>query len=134
MNEAGGQRETLLPSAGQLAGELLFALRQAELLDAFSALFARRFFTLIHARDEIEIFLDAQILPKTESLRHVTDFALDRFALGDHVVTENTCRFRRPPGAIRKACAKTWSCRCRSGRGIRKFRRRAPLDRHDRPR
>ena len=45
-------------------------------------------FHAVHARDEIEILLDAQVLPKAEPLRHVADLALDRFALRDHIVTE----------------------------------------------
>ena len=44
MNEAGRQRETLFPSAGKLAGELVFALREPQLLDAVRTV-SRRFFT-----------------------------------------------------------------------------------------
>lgn len=43
---------------------------------------------LIHARDEIEVFLDAEILPKAEFLRHVTDLPFDRFTLANHIVAE----------------------------------------------
>src|SRR5436305_1614318 len=39
--------------------------------------------------DQIEIFFNAQILPKTEALLHVTDFPLNCLAFGNHVVTQN---------------------------------------------
>ena len=41
-----------------------------------------------HASDKVEILGDAQIFVKTESLGHVADFELDRFALCDHVMPE----------------------------------------------
>jgi hypothetical protein len=88
MNETGREREPLFPSAGKLAGQLLLAFREPELFDALAHCLTPLLHA-IHARDEIEILFNAQILPKTESLRHVTDFALDRFTLGDHIVTEN---------------------------------------------
>src|SRR5262249_7776500 len=88
MDETSCERETLFPTTRKLAREVGCAFRQSEFLDAF----AHRLppiFHCIHARDKIEIFLNAQILPKTESLRHVTDFAFDRFTLGDHIVTQD---------------------------------------------
>src|SRR4029453_4162132 len=89
MNEAGCKRETLFPSTGKLAGELSFAFCEPEFLDAFThSLLA--ILHAGHARDKIEIFFNAQILPKTESLRHVTDLAFDRFTFGNHVVTEDS--------------------------------------------
>ena len=42
----------------------------------------------IDAGHEIEVFLDRQIFPKAEMLRHVADLALDGFALGDDVEAE----------------------------------------------
>src|SRR6267154_2572135 len=88
MNEAGRKRETLLPSARELAGELVFALCQSQLLDAFTHGLSP-ILHVIHARDKIEIFLNAQVLPKTKALRHVTDFPFDRFTFGEHVVTQD---------------------------------------------
>src|SRR5215510_3352373 len=89
MNETSRERETLFPTTRKLARELRFAFRQPEFLDAYAHRLSP-IFHRIHARDKIEIFLNAQILPKTESLRHVTDFAFDRFTLGDHIVTQNS--------------------------------------------
>src|SRR5215470_15480995 len=89
MNEASRERETLFPTTGKLARELRFAFRQPELLDAVMHRLSS-IFHCIHARDKIEIFLNAQILPKTESLCHVTDFAFDRFTLGNHIVTQDS--------------------------------------------
>src|SRR5213595_1016830 len=88
MNEAGRQRETLLPSTGELAGKLVFALCQSQLLDALTHGLSP-ILQFVHARDKIEIFFNAQILPKTKALRHVTDFAFDGFAFSKHVVTQN---------------------------------------------
>src|SRR6266403_4333324 len=88
MNEAGGQRQTLLPSARKFAGELVFAFCQSQLLDAFTHSLSP-ILQFVHARDKIEIFLNAQVLPKTKALRHVTDFPFDRFTFGEHVVTQD---------------------------------------------
>src|SRR5438105_375604 len=88
MKQAGSERESLLPSAGEFTGKLIFAFSQPELFQTFAHGFPSVFY-VIHARDEIEILLDAQIFPKAESLRHVTDFALDYFTLIDDVVAKN---------------------------------------------
>src|SRR5438105_2306384 len=89
MNEAGRQRETLLPSTRELAGKLVFALCQSQLLDALTHGLSP-ILQFVHARDKIEIFFDAQILPKTEPLRHVPDFPLNCLALRNHVMTQNS--------------------------------------------
>src|ERR1700730_14327455 len=88
MNETGGQGEPLLPSARKLAGELALSVFQTELCNT---LLDRRtaVFDVVHARDKIEILCNAQIFPETESLGHVADFAFDRFALCNHVVTQH---------------------------------------------
>src|SRR5213076_3320856 len=88
MNEAGRQRETLLPSTGELAGKLVFALCQSQLLDALTHGLSP-ILQFVHARDKLEIFINAQVLPKTKALRHVTDFPFDRFTFGEHVVTQD---------------------------------------------
>src|SRR5438309_4933160 len=89
MDQAGGERESLLPSAGELTRELTSALGQSELFQALPhglpPILHR-----IHPRHKIEIFLDAQVFPKAESLRHVADFPFDRFALVDDIVTETS--------------------------------------------
>src|SRR5262249_32738882 len=89
MNETSCECETLFPTTRKLARELRFAFRQSEFLDSFIHHLSS-IFHCIHARDKIEIFFNAQILPKTESLRHVTDFTFDRFTLGNHIVTQNS--------------------------------------------
>src|SRR5437879_1854685 len=89
MNETSGKRETLFPSTRELAGKLVFAFRQPELLDTFTNSLPA-ILHVIHARDKIEIFFNAQILPKTEPLRHVTDFPLNCLALRNHVMTQNS--------------------------------------------
>src|SRR5690348_7471106 len=66
VNETGRQRETLFPSARELASELVLALRQSQLLETFAHSFSP-ILHIIHPRDKIEIFLDAQIFPETES-------------------------------------------------------------------
>src|SRR5215471_5474182 len=89
MDETSCECETLFPTTRKLARELRFAFCQPEFFDAFAHRLSS-IFHCIHARDKIEIFLNAQVLPKTESLRHVTDFAFDRFTLGDHIVTQDS--------------------------------------------
>src|SRR5215472_4689269 len=89
MNKTSCEREALFPTTRKLARELCLAFRQAEFFDAFADRLSS-IFHCIHARDKIEIFLNAQILPKTESLRHVTDLTFDRFALGDHIMTQDS--------------------------------------------
>src|SRR5215469_10816905 len=89
MDETSCERETLFPTTRKLARELRFAFRQPKFFDAFAHRLSSIFHP-VHARDKIEVFLNAQILPKTESLRHVTDFAFDRFTLGNHIVAQNS--------------------------------------------
>src|SRR5881227_817038 len=88
MNQAGCEREPLFPSPGELTRELFSAFGQAQFLDAFLHSLPA-IFHAVHARDEIEILFNAQILPETKPLRHITDFALDRFAFGNHIVTKD---------------------------------------------
>ena len=76
MNQAGREREPLLPSAGELpASCFLRSARPSSSMLCLHGLPA--IFHAVHARDEIEILFNAQILPETEPLRHVTDFAFD---------------------------------------------------------
>src|SRR6185312_5947348 len=81
------EREALLPSAGQRAGELVLPPREPEVVDRAIhrglAIVHR-----IHARGELEILADREVLPEGESLRHVTDVALDELGLPANVVAE----------------------------------------------
>src|SRR6266550_1629253 len=88
MNETGGERETLFPSTGKVPRQLFLPFGEPEFLGAFPHCLPAVLHP-VHARDEIEILFNAQILPETESLRHVTDFAFDCFTLRNHVVAQN---------------------------------------------
>src|SRR5947207_10562990 len=88
MNQAGCEREPLFPSAGELTRELFFAFGQTEFPDTFLHSLPA-IFHAVHARDEIEVFFNAQILPETKPLRHITDFAFDYLTFGDDVATKN---------------------------------------------
>src|SRR5438034_3670515 len=70
-----------------MASELMLAASKAARLVAIAHGLSR-ISHLIPPRDKIEILRDAQVFPKAESLCHVTDFALNRFAFGNHVMTE----------------------------------------------
>src|SRR5690349_8124053 len=87
MQHARGKRETLLPAAGAVTGELFLALFQAKPFDRL----ARRgtwIIELIHARHEAQILADRQVLPEAEALGHVSDFAFDLLRLGTKVVAK----------------------------------------------
>jgi hypothetical protein len=88
MNQAGGEGEPLFPAAGKLTGELVLPAFQTELRDALPN-GGPAIFHVVHPAHELEIFFDTEVFPKAEALRHVTDFALDRFALADDVVAEH---------------------------------------------
>src|SRR4029079_13772986 len=93
MDEAGRQGEPLLPTAGQLPGELVLPLSETESFQASSHGVTPMFYGK-HASDKVEIFRDAQVFIKTEALSHITDFGLDRFALTDHVVPQTSAAAR----------------------------------------
>ncbi len=122
--DAGAQRQTLLPAARQLARQLPLAPRQPEPLDGGARLPAR----VGHAVDaghELEVLQDRQVLVQAEALRHVADVALDLLVLRADVEAERTCRGRCRASAGRTACARWWSCRSRWGRGSRRSGRAA---------
>ena len=87
VQQAGGEREALLPAAGELAGELLRAIGETELregrFDAGPDIVHR-----VHPRDEAQVLADRQVLPQREALRHVADVALDRLGLAQDVEAE----------------------------------------------
>ena len=84
MQQARGQREALLPAARESSGQLIATRRQSEfferLIDDVATILHAE-----HARDEIEVFADGQIVPQREFLRHVADLPLDGRALAQHV-------------------------------------------------
>eukprot|EP01035_Chromulina_nebulosa_P006561 gene6561-8870_t len=87
VEQAGGESEALFPAAGELAGELVAAVGEAEALKALlhgGAAIGHG----VEARDEIEIFADAQVLVVTELLRHVADVAFDLGLLRADIVAE----------------------------------------------
>src|SRR6185369_534889 len=87
VDQAGGEREALLPAAGELAGELLLPSRESEPLEArFDARAPVR--DRVHARDEVEVLAEAQVLPEAEALRHVPDAPLDALAVLQDVEAE----------------------------------------------
>src|SRR5664280_549960 len=87
VNQARGQREPLFPAAGQFTGQLFAAFNHAEPLQAFfNGGFSFRH--AVNACDKIQIFLDGQILVKTEPLRHVTDVLFDFGTLLAKIETE----------------------------------------------
>ena len=132
VHDAGGERQPLLPAAGQRAGELVLAVGQAELrqrpVDMFGA---RR--QVVEPGDEVEILPDRQILVEGEALGHVADFELDAVGLGRDVVAEAGAAARRRVSATRRSCGSWWSCPSRWGRGSRRSRHGRRSCRHDRP-
>ena len=86
--DAGAEREPLLPAAGQLAGELVLAAGEPEPGDRALAPRLCGSGHAIDARHEFEILADRQIGIEAEALRHVADIALDLVLLGENVVAE----------------------------------------------
>ena len=88
VHDAGGERQPLLPAAGQRAGELVAPRRQAKLLERAVDMLGDRL-QLVEPRHEFQVLGDRQILVERELLRHVADFALDLQALGPDIVAEH---------------------------------------------
>ena len=74
--DAGAERQPLLPAARQLAGELVGASREPEPPDGLGRR-PPRVRHAIDARHEFEILADRQVVVEAEALRHVADVALD---------------------------------------------------------
>src|ERR1035438_2306062 len=72
MQEAGSQGETLLPAAGESAGKLIATAGEAQFLQGMGncRLAVRH---TEHARDEVQVFANGEIVPEGELLRHVAD-------------------------------------------------------------
>jgi hypothetical protein len=77
----------LLPAAGELAGKLLLAPRQADPLDHV-ARSTPRIREAVKPRDEFEILAHGQVLIQAETLGHVADLALDLVGVLQDVVAE----------------------------------------------
>src|SRR5581483_1830304 len=79
-----GQRQPLLPAAGEGAGQLVAAVLQPQRLDrsldALAAAVER-----VDAGDEGEVLLDRQVLVEREALGHVAGAALDLVGLAADV-------------------------------------------------
>ena len=76
VQQAGGQRQALLPAARQGPGQLLAPAAQAQLFQRGVDLRAPPRH-VVDAGDEVEVFFDAQVFVQAEFLRHVADLALD---------------------------------------------------------
>ena len=85
--DAGAERQPLLPAARQLAGKLIGAGGKPEPADRLARRLAR-IGHAIDAGDEFEILANGQIGVEAEALRHVADIALDRVGLRADVVAE----------------------------------------------
>ena len=85
MQHAGGQRHALLPSAGELAGKLVGARRQAQSSsDLVARLPCASGISYMRATKS-RFSRDGQVLPEGESLCHVADIALDLGAVAQDV-------------------------------------------------
>ncbi len=91
MQDAGGEREPLLPAARQLARQLVAPVVEAHALhDLPHRRVAVRH--LVDAGDEVEVLEHRQVLVEAEALRHVADLAADFVRLVDDVVAEALAR------------------------------------------
>ena len=88
MQGAAGQRQPLFPATGQGAGELILAVRQAQVIkgarDPFAAILQA-----VDAGDEVQVLLDGQVLIEREPLGHVAGLALDRLALAAEIQAQH---------------------------------------------
>ena len=76
MEDAGREREALLPAAGELAGELAAPVGEPHAgADVFHRLPRARH--LVDVGDEIEVLLHREVFVEAELLRHVSDLAAD---------------------------------------------------------
>jgi len=84
VDEASGQRQPLLPTPRELAGELALARCQSQSLErAIDLGSALRQFE--QPGDEVQVLADRQVLVEAEALCHVADLALDRRGFANDV-------------------------------------------------
>ncbi len=87
VQQAGRQRQALLPAAGQRSRQLFGAALQAQVFQcAFHGVLAVGH--AIHARHEIQVLSYGQVVPVGELLRHVAHVPLDLFAVAQDVVAQ----------------------------------------------
>ena len=124
VQEARGERQPLLPAARQRARELVAARRQPQALErSIHGVAPVRHG--VHARDEVEVLGDRQVLVEAEALGHVADLALDGARHPGGCRSRASCPRLRRARAGRTASGWSSSCRCRWGRGSRRSARAA---------
>mmetsp|Transcript_23364 Transcript_23364/g.55525 ORF Transcript_23364/g.55525 Transcript_23364/m.55525 type:complete len:246 (+) Transcript_23364:1539-2276(+) len=88
VQQAGGEREALLPAAGQRAGQLPLPAGQAQALQRA----IHRVVTVRHREqpgDEVEVLADGEVVVEPELLRHIADLALDGLALAAEIQAQH---------------------------------------------
>ena len=87
--DAGAQRQPLLPAPRKLPRQLILAARKAKPRDGLAGGCAR-IGHAIDAPDKFEILADGEVLIKREALGHVAHPPLDEMALGEDVVAQTS--------------------------------------------
>ena len=104
MNDGTGQRETLLPPAGECAGELRQPITQpAEFEYGIAALVEPIAFQSVDSSGEIKVFAHGQVAVQTELLTHVLVilwlFVIGFWSLVEHHVGGHS-RVQQLPGVV----------------------------------
>jgi len=87
MKRTGGEREPLLPAARELSRKLRAAIGEPHAVhDADDRFTPVRH--VVHARDEVEVFKNRQVLIEAELLRHVAGLAADRRGFTDDAMSK----------------------------------------------
>ena len=94
--DAGAERQALLPAARQRAGQLRLAALQARAARWRPRASLLGIGEAVDAGDELQVLLDGEVLVEAEALRHVADVALDLVALGAGCRSRAPCRGRCP--------------------------------------
>jgi hypothetical protein len=110
VQETRGERQALLPTAGELARELLRAIDEPEPLQRCSTRSSTCPSNTSARRSEV--LADRQVFPQREALRHVADVTLDRLRLAPDVEAEARSLRRCRASGARTASGWTSSCRC----------------------
>ena len=117
-------RQPLLETARQLAARQFGQGCQLEVLhrpvDALAFAVAAQ---IVSAGEEFEVFGDGELTVERELLGHVADALAGRGAGMARSPRPPRATCRRWPGAGRRSCERSSSCRRRSGRASRRFRR-----------
>ena len=75
-----GECQALFPATRQRAGELVFALLQAQLINGLCHSFGA-LGHVVHARHEVEVFFNGEVFPQREALGHVAHMLANEVAL-----------------------------------------------------